>query len=816
VYRLIVWFSALIVVIIILVAWPMKDKPAVPMVDVLGAAAGHDQKQKDTALHFLNSNMFQDAAPWFKKAALAGDIDASFRLGKLYYEGKLGKGKAKEGGKWIERAAKKGHVHSKFLRAAAMFTGKGVPSDIAGAITQYQEVAAMGYSGGDTNLAWIYHGGHGVPQDFEAGLRHGLKAANAGNADAQFFLAMALYTGHGVERNLVEAIEWCRRAAERHHTDAQRLLAAITLGSQSAHVNQEAIHFFEEAAGDGDFAAMENLAWIYLNGVGTAQDNKQAIHWYQQAAQGGHAESQYNLGLIYEHGRGVEPDFGKAYHWYDSAAKRGYVDAFNKVGEMHRDGKGVPPSPLEALTWFRRAQAKGSASAVRNLATMQQKGFGMEKDWDAARELFRKAAEAGDAEAQLYMGWMYKTGEVGAEVSYDEAIKWYTMAAEQGQSDAQYQLGQMYQKGSGVQRDRVKALKLYQSAAKGSEEKEQEAARRSVEARELPRQFINRYSWSLISPGDQSVLSSMTNVFPEVKIAFSLTPAKSVISSMSELENPTAPAAAPAVAETASAPGTQIVAAPTHATSNTAAAESTSPPGVATVISDASTGTVEVSTPPPAAPAVPDGKVRGSGWICDYGLIVTNYHLVNGRSQVHAMIRDKYEACEVFATDTDSDLALLRPTARIQMPDALPISGRRVASGDKVYAVGYGPNAKSAEIVYSPGTIRAEDGFDNDKLLTVMMSISSENSGGPLLNSRGQVVGIILDKQPAIEEFAAEGDAEAELPGRRNYAVKANQVRLLLRKVKSYDRTKPILFGTSDIDEIIEKMRDSVILVTAE
>ena len=95
-YRLIVWFSALIVVIIILVAWPMKDKPAVPMVDVLGAAAGHDQKQKDTALHFLNSNMFQDAAPWFKKAALAGDIDASFRLGKLYYEGKLGKGKAKE------------------------------------------------------------------------------------------------------------------------------------------------------------------------------------------------------------------------------------------------------------------------------------------------------------------------------------------------------------------------------------------------------------------------------------------------------------------------------------------------------------------------------------------------------------------------------------------------------------------------------------------------------------------------------------------------------------------------------------------------
>jgi S1-C subfamily serine protease len=480
---------------------------------------------------------------------------------------------------------------------------------------------------------------------------------------------------------------------------------------------------------------------------------------------------------------------------------------------MHRDGKGLPANSLEALTWFRRAQAKGSASAVRNLATMQQKGLGMEKDWVAARKLFRQAAEAGDAEAQLYMGWMHKTGEVGAEVSYDEAIKWYTMAAEQGQSDAQYQLGQMYQKGSGVQRDRVKALKLYQSAAKGTEEKEQEAARRSVEAHELPRQFINRYSWSLISPGDRSVLDTMMNVFPEIKIAFSLTPAKSVIANMSDLDAP--PGAAVAADSAPGATARVVSAVPPAPRLGSTRDESTATPD-AVLNPGTSTTTVAVGTPAPTAVA-PASKVRGSGWVCDYGLIVTNYHLVKGSDDIFALIHGKREPCEVFATDVESDLVLLKPTARIRMPDALPISGRRLKSGDQVYAVGFGVKAERSEIVYSPGKIRADAGFDNDKLYTIMMSISSESSGGPLLNDRGQVVGIVLDKQqPAIEELAEGGTDETELAGRRNYAVKANQVRLMLRNVKSYDRTSTILFGTNDIDEILEKMRASVVLVTVE
>ena len=88
----------------------------------------------------------------------------------------------------------------------------------------------------------------------------------------------------------------------------------------------------------------------------------------------------------------------------------------------------------------------------------------------------------------------YQTGEIGAEVNYEEAIRWYTMAVEQGQSHAQFQLGEMYQKGKGVQRDQDKALELFKSATKGADEKRQEAAIRSVEARELPRQFINNYT----------------------------------------------------------------------------------------------------------------------------------------------------------------------------------------------------------------------------------------------------------------------------------------------------------------------------------
>ncbi len=58
-------------------------------------------------------------------------------------------------------------------------------------------------------------------------------------------------------------------------------------------------------------------------------------------------------------------------------------------------------------------------------------------------------AQQGDPQAQVFVGYLYETGQ-GVRQNYPKAAQWYWKAAEQGNSIAQYQLGTMYHLGKGV------------------------------------------------------------------------------------------------------------------------------------------------------------------------------------------------------------------------------------------------------------------------------------------------------------------------------------------------------------------------------
>lgn len=74
-------------------------------------------------------------------------------------------------------------------------------------------------------------------------------------------------------------------------------------------------------------------------------------------------------------------------------------------------------------------------------------------------------AQQGDPQAQLFVGYLYETGQ-GVRQDYAEAVRWYRKAAEQGNTIAQAQLGNMYRLGKGVSQSYVMAYMWFDISAR--------------------------------------------------------------------------------------------------------------------------------------------------------------------------------------------------------------------------------------------------------------------------------------------------------------------------------------------------------------
>ncbi len=75
-------------------------------------------------------------------------------------------------------------------------------------------------------------------------------------------------------------------------------------------------------------------------------------------------------------------------------------------------------------------------------------------------------AQQGDAQAQLFVGYLYETGQ-GVRQNYTKAAHWYRKAAEQGNAIAQIQLGNMYRLGKGVPQNYILAYMWFDISARG-------------------------------------------------------------------------------------------------------------------------------------------------------------------------------------------------------------------------------------------------------------------------------------------------------------------------------------------------------------
>lgn len=135
----------------------------------------------------------------------------------------------------------------------------------------------------------------------------------------------------------------------------------------------------------------------------------------------------------------------------------------------------------------------------------------------------------------------------------------------------------------------------------------------------------------------------------------------------------------------------------------------------------------------------------GTGFVVSKdGLIVTNLHVIGNARRLEVELHDgtKHEVTEVHATDADLDLAVLRIAKKDLTP--LPLGDSdKVMQGEDVVAVGH-PQGLQYSVV--EGVLSAIRDVEGHPMLQVAIPIEEGNSGGPLLDRAGNVLGILTLK----------------------------------------------------------------------
>lgn len=162
-----------------------------------------------------------------RASAAAGDADAQFNLGGVFFKGQAVEQDYAESAKWLRLAAVQGHALAQYNMGMMYDSGQGVMQDHTEAARWYRLAADQGFALAQLNLGVAYTNGEGVPQNEALAVKLFRLAAEQGEAQAQFDLGVMYANGQGIKQDLVEAYRWARLAATQEHEMAKTLLGDL-------------------------------------------------------------------------------------------------------------------------------------------------------------------------------------------------------------------------------------------------------------------------------------------------------------------------------------------------------------------------------------------------------------------------------------------------------------------------------------------------------------------------------------------------------------------------------------------------------------
>jgi S1-C subfamily serine protease len=200
------------------------------------------------------------------------------------------------------------------------------------------------------------------------------------------------------------------------------------------------------------------------------------------------------------------------------------------------------------------------------------------------------------------------------------------------------------------------------------------------------------------------------------------------------------------------------------------------------------------------------GKGQGTCFVLSsLGFLITNYHVIENAKDITVKGIDgdfttKYGA-SVVGSDPSNDLALLKiGNKNIKFatpPYAFRSSG--VAQAEKVYALGFpAAEAMGQEVKITEGIISSKSGVGNDlSKFQISAAVNHGNSGGPLIDDQGNVIGVIFAKSTIAESAG--------------YAVKASYLETFLKNVDGFEfpnltntiKDKPLTDKVSELKNFI-------------
>jgi len=227
-----------------------------------------------------------------------------------------------------------------------------------------------------------------------------------------------------------------------------------------------------------------------------------------------------------------------------------------------------------------------------------------------------------------------------------------------------------------------------------------------------------------------------------------------------------------------------------------------------------------------------DEPGTGSGFFVSKDVVATNAHVVKGyeNKNIKVCFKDNEYDAKVIAKDEINDLALLKVNfndfkAYQSVKPVFFGDVQDVVEGEDVFAIGY-PLADTLGVSpkISMGIINSTCGDNGDpRLFQISVPIQPGNSGGPLFNEYGNVIGITSSRLNVIAYMQVRGypnldiNIDIHVPQNVNFAIKANYLQNLALSVQDGPKFKQ---GTKDkvfkAKDIMANWRDSVVLITCE